>query len=105
MISIWYVLLLAIAVAVLTTTLVFTARGNIRLQKDIEHAEIDIANMQRTIDIQAAQIRGLEKELSFREGLQAGRKTDTLYRQLLKKYTDKEQFTVMMNGTKEGISE
>ena len=86
MISAWIGIILGVVTAILATALVFTIRGNIRIQNEILIVETDKAHLERDIDTLREQIHGLEKELSFREGLQAGRKTDTLYRQLLKKY-------------------
>lgn len=99
--NIWLIVLITAVIAGLVTALTFTVKGNLQLQKELRITETRLTVVERELDIKRGACKDLEKKLSFLDGLQLGRKTDTLYRQLLKRCSSGEQFTVMMNGTKE----
>ena len=100
--SIGLLTVLSAVIAMLVTALGYTIRANVKLQKEVSDAHSDAYYARNETNMLRTEAKELEKRLSFLDGLQAGRKTDTLYQQLLKKYTNSEQFTVMMNGTEEG---
>ena len=100
--SAWVVILVTAVIAALITALFFTVKGNINMQKELYKANADIFRLTQNENRNMLEIKSLEKSLSFQEGMRLARKTDTLYQQILKKCSDKERFTVMMNGTQEG---
>lgn len=101
--SIWLVTVFVAVIAALVTALLFTIKGNVKLQKEISMMMVQNHHLEQDTMIQMREIKDLEKQLSFQEGLRLARRTDTLYQQILKRCAGKERFTVMMNGTeKEG---
>lgn len=94
-------IIVAAVIAVLVTALFFTIRGNLKMQGELHRSEERSYFAEREVERCHEKIMDLEKMLSYEAGLQDGRKTDTLYRQLLKKQTGGERFTMMMNGIKE----
>ena len=103
--NIWLISLLIAVIAILITALFFTVKGNIRLQKELDISLSEEYRLMQESNRNFQEIKCLEKQLSFQEGLRIARKTDTLYQQILKKCSGNEQFTVMMNGTQEGDKE
>ena len=99
--SVWLIVVFAAVIAGLITALFFTVKGNMRLQKELEFSQRDVYAAEHELAGYRAELKDLERRLAYQDGLRDGRKTDTLYRQILKKCSGGEQFTVMMNGTKE----
>ena len=103
--NVWPWIIVAAVVAGLVTTLLFTIKGNLNLQKELDFARAEFRRSERDLQIANQKLLGVEKQLSFEEGMHVGRRTDALYRQLLKRYTNGERFTVMMSGAKDGGAE
>jgi len=104
-VSVWLTSLFTAVIAALITALFFTVKGNVNLQKELSKVIADNYRLLQNETRSLQEIKYLEKRLSFQDGMRLARKTDTLYQQILKKCSGKEQFTVMMNGTQEGDKE
>jgi hypothetical protein len=99
----WPSIIVAAVIAALITVIFFTVRSNIQLQKEIEYNRTHCDYLEREILVRREECRNLEKQLSYQDGMRVARKTDALYQQILKRCADnRERFTVMMNGTKDG---
>ena len=88
-------------ISVLVTALFFTIKGNLQLQRELDASRINESVCEKNLLILREECRNLERQVAYEDGLQKGRKTDALYRQILRQYTNGERFTVMMNGAKE----
>ena len=103
MIAVWPSIVIAAVIGILITIIFFTVKANIQLQKDIDRVMSDNFRLQRESYDNLREIKYLEKQLSFQDGMRLARRTDALYTQILKRCADnKERFTVMMNGAKDG---
>ena len=102
--SVWLIALFAAVIAALITALFFTVKSNIHLQKELDIALMEEHRLMQEANRNMLEVKHLEKQLSFQDGMRIARKTDTLYQQILKRCSSKDQFTVMMNGTQEGDS-
>ena len=105
MMSIWVGMILVAVISILVTALFFTIKGNIQLQKELDVSNINSNVIEKNLLILKEENKELERRIAYETGLQKGRRTDTLYRQILKQYTNGERFTLMMNGTKEDSNE
>ena len=99
---VWPSIIVAAVIASLITVIFFTVRGNINLQKELEYCRTHCDYLERELLTRREECKHLEKQLSFQDGMRVARKTDTLYQQILRRCSNKEQFSVMMNGTKDG---
>jgi hypothetical protein len=100
---VWPSIIVAAVIAALITVIFFTVRSNVQLQKEIEYCRTHCDYLEREILVRREECRNLEKQLSYQDGMRVARKTDALYQQILRRCADnRERFTVMMNGTKDG---
>lgn len=100
---VWPSIAVATVIAILVTVIFFTVKANIRLQQDINMIKTENFGLERNLDTYRDRCLNLEKQLSFQDGMRLARRTDALYTQILKRCADnKERFTVMMNGAKDG---
>ena len=95
---------MAAVIASLITALFFVGKGNIKLQKELSQTEIRCFYLEKELDIAKTENSSLEKTIAFQDGVRVARKTDTLYKQLLKQVSDKERITLMMNGKEENTN-
>jgi len=97
---VWAVITTAVVIT-LAAALFYTIRGNIHFQKELSQLNCSKFKLEQDKMLLESTCRDYERKLIFREGLDAGRKTDTLYQQILKKHTNGEQYTFMINGIDE----
>lgn len=90
-----------VVIACMATVLFFTIKANLKLQKELSDIQVDMFKLNTKLQVTQDECQSLREGRAWRKGMEAGRKTDTLYRQILKKYTGDQQFTVMINGVEE----
>ena len=95
------VILLAAVISGLVTALGYTIKGNLHLQNELASMRTELYRESQRLNEAESEYVSLLKEKVWMEGVQAGRTSDTLYQQILRKYTGDKQVTVMINGTKE----
>lgn len=88
-------------VACMATVIFFVCKANVKMQRELNTVRNDIFNLEEKLRLSQQECRALNEEKAWKAGMDAGRKSDALYRQIIKKYTGDQQFTVMMNGLEE----
>lgn len=72
-----------------------------RKERRLKQLEAENDRLSEAVSIYLASACDLECKEAYQQGLDNGRKTDTLYRQLLSRLSGKERATVLLKGGKE----
>lgn len=95
----WYIVLTALTVGFGMLSLWFWKWLDYQ-RLEIERLNNEIYNLRTRLDGHRDQEQWRREQSAYSRGLYDGRQTDALYRNILKKYSARDQANVMMNGTK-----
>lgn len=93
--------ILSAILACMATIIFFTVKANMKLQDELHTIREDMFTLEEKLRVSIEECRSLTEEKAWKAGMELGRKSDALYRQIVKKYTGDQQFSVMINGVEE----
>ena len=93
--------ILCAVITSMATIIAFISKANLQMQREIRAAHQEHFRLEEKLRLSQAECRSLAEDRAWKAGMEAGRKTDTLYKQIMKRYSGEQQFTVMMNGLEE----
>lgn len=92
------VVIITFIITSLTILVVMLAAENRNLTDEKTALASDKADLNYQLMVYETKEQRRREQEAYERGLYDGRKTDTLYRQCLKRYTARDQVKIMMNG-------
>lgn len=94
----FWAIILTFVMTVLAMLVLFLRDGNIKVVKENHRLHSENDDLKRQISGYYDQDQRRRERSAYDRGLYDGRQTDALYRNVLKRYSVREQADVMMNG-------
>lgn len=96
--SMFWAILLTFVITVLGMLVLFQRDGTIKREAENKRLLKENDSLKRQISDYYSQDHSRRERTAYNQGLYDGRKTDQLYRSMLKRYSSGEQISVMLNG-------
>lgn len=100
-----WAIILTFVITVLGMTVIFLKEGNVKQATENRRLLQENDGLKRQVSDYYNQDQHRRERSAYDRGLYDGRQTDTLYRSVLKRYSNGEQVTIMMNGEREKSQE